>query len=61
LRQSFENHNLIIASYEIVRNDIEFLKTVKWNYCVLDEGHVIKNAKSKVGSPLPHNASKEFG
>lgn len=43
-----KDFNLIIASYEIVRNDIEFLQTLTWNYCVLDEGHIIKNPKSKV-------------
>lgn len=40
--------NLVIASYDIVRNDIEFFSSVKWNYCILDEGHVIKNGKTKV-------------
>ena len=23
--------------------------TIKWNYCILDEGHIIKNSKTKVG------------
>ena len=41
-------YNLIVASYEIVRNDIEFLRSIIWNYCILDEGHIIKNPKSKV-------------
>ncbi|CAB4066569.1 BTAF1 [Lepeophtheirus salmonis] len=27
--------------------DIEFLKEIKWNYIILDEGHIIKNAKAK--------------
>ena len=40
-------HNLIITSYEIVRSDMEFLASIKWNYLVLDEGHVIKNTKTK--------------
>ena len=48
LREEFHKYNLIVASYEIVRNDIEFLRTISWNYCILDEGHIIKNAKSKV-------------
>merc|ERR1719481_1966638 len=41
------HHNLIITSYDIVRNDVEFFGSIKWNYLVLDEGHVIKNTKSK--------------
>ena len=28
-------------------NDAGFLGKFTWNYCILDEGHVIKNAKSK--------------
>lgn len=35
-------------SYDIVRNDVEHLQGMTFNYCVLDEGHVIKNAKTKV-------------
>lgn len=38
--------DVIVTSYDIVRNDIEFLKTFDFNYCVLDEGHIIKNSKS---------------
>jgi TATA-binding protein-associated factor len=41
------NYNLIVASYDIIRKDIEFFSTIKWNYCVLDEGHIIKNGKTK--------------
>merc|ERR1711892_1552354 len=41
------HHNLIITSYDIVRNDFEFFGSIKWNYLVLDEGHIIKNTKSK--------------
>ncbi|XP_078440415.1 ROOT GROWTH DEFECTIVE 3 isoform X2 [Wolffia australiana] len=48
LRDSFPSYNLIIASYDVVRKDINFLEKLHWNYCILDEGHVIKNAKSKI-------------
>uniref|UniRef100_A0A1B6DFE2 TATA-binding protein-associated factor 172 n=1 Tax=Clastoptera arizonana TaxID=38151 RepID=A0A1B6DFE2_9HEMI len=47
LRSRVELHNLVIASYDIVRKDIEFFSSIKWNYCILDEGHVIKNGKTK--------------
>ena len=47
LRKRVSRHNLVIASYDIVRNDIDFFATLRWNYCVLDEGHVIKNGKTK--------------
>ena len=47
LRSQLGKHNLIITSYDIVRNDVELLGSIKWNYLVLDEGHVIKNTKTK--------------
>lgn len=42
------NVDILISSYEVVRNDIDSLKMHKFAYVVLDEGHVIRNAKSKV-------------
>lgn len=47
LRNKIKTHNLVVASYEIVRKDIDFFTSIKWNYCILDEGHVIKNGKTK--------------
>lgn len=47
LRSHVKNYNLIVASYDIVRKDIDFFSAIKWNYCILDEGHVIKNGKTK--------------
>ncbi|XP_018022438.1 TATA-binding protein-associated factor 172 isoform X2 [Hyalella azteca] len=47
LREKFSSHNLVVASYDIVRNDIEFFSTFQWLYIVLDEGHIIKNTKTK--------------
>jgi len=47
LRPRLSMHNLVITSYDILRNDVDFLAAIQWNYVVLDEGHVIKNSKSK--------------
>jgi len=47
LRKRVAHHNLVIASYDIVRNDLDFFSSIRWNYCVLDEGHIIKNGKTK--------------
>lgn len=47
LRNTLNKHNLVVASYDIVRKDIEFFGSVHWNYVVLDEGHIIKNGKTK--------------
>ena len=46
------SYNLVIASYDIVRNDIEFFSSINWNYCILDEGHVIKNGKTKLSKAI---------
>ena len=50
---SAENQfNAVVASYEVVRNDIDFFNKYTWNYCVLDEGHVIRNTKTKVSQSI---------
>ncbi|KAJ3027148.1 UNVERIFIED_CONTAM: btaf1 RNA polymerase II, B-TFIID transcription factor-associated, 170kDa [Siphonaria sp. JEL0065] len=48
LRGLIPSHDVIITSYEILRNDVENLTSFTYNYCILDEGHVIKNAKTKL-------------
>lgn len=52
LRNQMKYHNLVVASYDIVRKDIEFFQTINWNYCVLDEGHIIKNGKTKCSKAI---------
>ena len=39
--------DLVITSYDICRNDVDVLTQHAWNYCVLDEGHLIKNPRAK--------------
>ncbi|KAH8236804.1 hypothetical protein KR026_011206 [Drosophila bipectinata] len=41
------NCNLVVASYDTVRKDIDFFSGIHFNYVVLDEGHIIKNGKTK--------------
>ncbi|OBZ85747.1 hypothetical protein A0J61_06204 [Choanephora cucurbitarum] len=48
LRASITKNDIIIMSYDIIRNDIEELSAITWNYCILDEGHIIKNGKTKI-------------
>ena len=31
-----------------VRSDVEWVSSIPWLYCVLDEGHIIKSPKAKV-------------
>ncbi|GIY86061.1 TATA-binding protein-associated factor 172 [Caerostris darwini] len=52
LRAKAKTHNLVIASYDIVRNDIDFFGKIHWNYCILDEGHIIKNGKTKLARAI---------
>lgn len=47
LLPEFDKHDVIIVSYEVLRNDIDYFQQRQYNYCVLDEGHVIRN-ESKV-------------
>lgn len=52
LKPKVKKHNLVVASYDIVRNDIEFFSSFRWNYCILDEGHIIKNGKTKISKAI---------
>ncbi len=42
------HYNLIVTSYEVVRSDIDRLCKSNFLYCVLDEGHIIRNTTAKV-------------
>lgn len=44
----FGNYDIVVTSYDIARNDSSTVGAQNWNYCVLDEGHIIKNASSKL-------------
>lgn len=44
----FRHFNIILTSYGVARNDLEFLKTYKYHYIILDESHFIKNPSSKI-------------
>eukprot|EP00900_Chrysochromulina_parva_P022895 jgi/Chrpa1/5239/Chrysochromulina_OHIO_Genome00015905-RA len=39
---------LVVMSYETLRTDIDTLAQVRWEYAVLDEGHIIRNPKAQV-------------
>ena len=38
---------IVVVSYEALRNDISLFEGIRFNYCILDEGHLIKNPRSK--------------
>jgi len=56
-RSKLKTADVIITSYEICRNDIELLEPMNWNYCVLDEGHLIKNPTAKTTLAVKRLAS----
>ncbi|KAI2499043.1 hypothetical protein MHU86_15432 [Fragilaria crotonensis] len=38
--------SIVVTSYSVLRSDLEQLRTPNWEYCVLDEGHLLKNPKT---------------
>ncbi|GAB2779140.1 hypothetical protein GCM10027275_23340 [Rhabdobacter roseus] len=46
--EQFENYDLILTSYGIVRLDIDLLKTYRFHYVILDESQAIKNPSSNI-------------
>lgn len=44
----FKKYNIILTTYALVRNDIEKLKSVKFDTIILDESQNIKNIESKI-------------
>ena len=48
LLPKLSDYDVVITSYEVVRNDIANLQNTNWHYCILDEGHVIKNSRTKL-------------
>ncbi|KAF2455864.1 SNF2 family DNA-dependent ATPase domain-containing protein [Lineolata rhizophorae] len=56
-RPQLTQADIVITSYDICRNDIDFLAPLNWNYCVLDEGHLIKNPKAKTTLAVKRLAS----
>ncbi|KAK6465367.1 transcriptional accessory protein [Scheffersomyces coipomensis] len=48
LRSQIPEVDIVVTSYDVCRNDVEFVSGYDYNYCVLDEGHIIKNAASKL-------------
>ena len=47
LQAEIPRYDAVVMSYDVVRNDIVALSQISWNYCILDEGHVIRSAKTK--------------
>ncbi len=39
MQEQMRDYDVVIMSYDILRNDIDQLKAFTFNYCVLDEVH----------------------
>ncbi|KAI5969366.1 MOT1 [Candida margitis] len=52
LRSQLPHVDVVVTSYDVSRNDVDFLSSLDYNYCVLDEGHIIKNANSKLSKSV---------
>ncbi|KAH6661921.1 TATA-binding protein-associated factor MOT1 [Plectosphaerella plurivora] len=58
LKDSLDQTDIVVTSYDVCRNDSDVLAKYNWNYVVLDEGHLIKNPKAKISiavKKLPSN------
>ncbi|KAG6270552.1 hypothetical protein E4U47_003515 [Claviceps purpurea] len=57
LRSRLGETDVVVTSYDVCRNDTEILEALSWNYVVLDEGHLIKNPKTKITQAVKRLAS----
>jgi SNF2 family DNA or RNA helicase len=58
LHKMFAKKDIIITSYGIARNDLDFLLDFEFEYIVLDESQYIKNPNSKTYMALKHLKGK---
>src|SRR5690606_30504008 len=72
----FEEYDLILTTYGVVRNDLDELRQFLWQYVILDESQAIKNPDARVtralqqlrsvnrmilsGTPVQNNTSDLF-
>eukprot|EP00585_Thalassiosira_rotula_P006925 CAMPEP_0196148030 /NCGR_PEP_ID=MMETSP0910-20130528/26847_1 /TAXON_ID=49265 /ORGANISM="Thalassiosira rotula, Strain GSO102" /LENGTH=587 /DNA_ID=CAMNT_0041410623 /DNA_START=72 /DNA_END=1836 /DNA_ORIENTATION=- len=38
--------SIVVTSYSVLRSDINLLEDILWDWCILDEGHLLKNPKT---------------
>lgn len=44
----FNDHDLVITSYALMRIDFDIFEKIRWNYLILDEAQAIKNPSAQV-------------
>lgn len=57
MKDKLDKPDIVVTSYDVCRNDVDILEKYNWNYVVLDEGHLIKNAKAKISMAVKRLAS----
>ncbi|PIN15480.1 Chromodomain-helicase DNA-binding protein [Handroanthus impetiginosus] len=57
-KQSRIKFDVLLASYEMINIDSSFLKPIKWECMIVDEGHRLKNKDSKLFSSLKEFSSR---
>lgn len=44
--------NVLITHYDFVMRDKQFLRKIRWNYMIVDEGHRLKNSDCMLARTL---------
>eukprot|EP00170_Pyropia_yezoensis_P005721 contig_23237_g5738 len=44
--------SLVVTSYDVLANDLPHFTSLSWSYVALDEGHVIKNPRTKAAAAV---------
>jgi SNF2 family DNA or RNA helicase len=50
--EQFDEYDLVLTSYGVLRIDIDFIKNYRFNYVVLDESQAIKNPSSGIAKAV---------
>lgn len=45
-RAASKDYNIVVVSYSALRREVKVLSKIEWHYCILDEGHLLKNPKT---------------
>ena len=54
-------NDVIIVSYDVLRNDVQYFEPFQYNYCVLDEGHIIRGPHTKMTKVRRRVKASEIG
>lgn len=51
-------HKIIITTYEIVRIDLKYLRSINWRFITIDEGHKLKNVNTNISRYVKYSVKK---